>query len=70
MTTESLKIADDTSDRIEKASELLGIKKQELVDRAILLYLDNLGKYLDLRKEIKDWDALSDEALFNFEKSL
>ena len=48
----------------------MGIKKDELVDRAILLYLDNLSKYLELKQEMHDWDILSDEALLNFEKSL
>jgi len=60
----------DTSNKIDKASKLLGIEKTELIDRAILVYLDNLSKYLELKEEIKSWDALSDEALSNFEKSL
>lgn len=70
METESLKLSDDTSEKVTKASEILGIKKQELIDRALLVYLDNIDKYLDLRKELKFWDSLSDEALINFEKLL
>jgi len=63
-------IAKDTSVKIKEVSEALGIEKEEVVDRAILLYLDNIDKYLDLKKEMKEWDALSDEALHDFEKLL
>lgn len=65
-----IEIPKDTSKKIEEASKKLGVKKQQLVDKAILLYLDNIGKYLDLKQEMKEWDYLSDEALINFEKSL
>lgn len=65
-----IEIQKDTSEKVGKASELLGIGKEEIIDRALLLYLDNLSKYLDLKEEIKEWDSLSDEALENFEKSL
>ena len=65
-----IEIPKDTSRKIDQVSELLGIKKQRLVDKAILLYLDNINKYLDLKKEMKEWDYLSDEALSNFEDSL
>jgi len=65
-----IEIPKDTSKKIDKASKLLGIKDKKLIDRAILLYLDNISKYLELKKEIGEWDYLSDEALINFEKSL
>ncbi|MBI2550041.1 hypothetical protein HYV83_02570 [Candidatus Woesearchaeota archaeon] len=58
------------SDKLVKISDLLGVKKESLIDRAILLYLDNLSRYAELKKEMKEWDFLSDEALINFEKSL
>ena len=65
-----VEIPRDTSGKIIKTAELLGIKKEELVDRAILLYLDNISKYTELKKEMQEWDLLSDEALMNFEKLL
>ena len=70
MATESIKLSEDMAADVEKASEALGIKKNELVGRAVLLYLDNLHKYMDLKMEFKEWEKLSDEALSNFEKSL
>ncbi|MEK6862232.1 MAG: hypothetical protein AABY07_09795 [Nanoarchaeota archaeon] len=65
-----IELQKDTSQKIEKASKILGIKEKELIDRALLLYLDSISKYIELKKEFKDWDELSDEALTNFEKSL
>ena len=65
-----IEIPKDTSRKIEEVSKKLGIKKQHLIDKTILLYLDNISKYLDLKKEMKEWDYLSDEALINFEKPL
>jgi len=65
-----IEIPKDTSIKINRASLILGIKEKELIDRAILLYLDNISKYLSLKQEMKEWDLLSDEALMNFEKSL
>ncbi len=65
-----LEINKETSTKIAEVSDILGIKKAELVERAILIYLDNLSKYLDLKKELSEWDTLSEEAWDNFEKKL
>ena len=69
MATE-IQLAEDTTQKVVRASLILGIQKQEFVDRAILLYLDNIEKYLNLKREMQEWDALSDEALSDFEKAL
>lgn len=66
----NLAISRDTSIKVQNVSEMLGIPQQEVVDRAILVYLDSLEKFLDFKKELKAWDKLSDEAWENFEKSL
>lgn len=65
-----IEIPNDISKEVGKVSKLLGIKEDQLVDRAILLYLDKVSKYLNFKKETDKWDYLSDEALINFEKSL
>jgi hypothetical protein len=59
-----------TSKKISEVSKSLGIKKSDIVNRALLVYLDNLDKYVSLQQEMRDWDILSDDALSNFEKSL
>ena len=65
-----IEIAKDTSKKVDQVSRLLGIGESQLIDRAILLYLDKISKYLNLKKEMNEWDSLSDKALINFEKSL
>ena len=65
-----IEIPKGLSRKLEQMSKRLGVKKEDLVDRALLLYLDNISKYAELKKEMKDWDFLSDEALASFEKSL
>jgi hypothetical protein len=65
-----VEISEDVSKKVNEASRILGIGEQEIVDRALLVYLDNMNKYLQLKKEMEAWDVLSDEALENFEKSL
>jgi len=68
--SETIEIPKDTSKKVDEVSKILGIDKDKLVDRAILVYLDTISKYSDLKKEMAEWDLLSDEALINFEKSL
>lgn len=65
-----IQIPKEVDKKLKRASEILGFDKQEIVDRALLFYLDTIQKQLDLKQEFKELDALSDEALVNFEKSL
>jgi len=65
-----VELTQEIVNKVDKASEILGIRKQELIDRAVIVYLDAISKLLDLKKELKEWDLLSDEALIDFEKSL
>ncbi|MBI2107817.1 hypothetical protein HYT54_01710 [Candidatus Woesearchaeota archaeon] len=65
-----IEIQKDTSRKIEETAKLLGLKREDLVDRAVMVYIDGISKYLELKKELNEWDVLSDEALVNFEKSL
>ena len=66
----TIELKNYTSKKINEASKILGIKEDQLIDRAILVYLDTINKYLNLKKEMREWESLSDEALINFEKSL
>ena len=65
-----IELQKDTSRKIDDVSKVLGIKREKLIDRAILVYLDSIHKQIELKREMKEWDQLSDEALLNFEKSL
>jgi len=56
--------------QLKSASKKLGFKEQEIVRRAVLVYLDSLEKQASLKQEMEAWDSLSDEALVEFERSL
>lgn len=54
---------------LKKASKLMGVKKKELIDRALLYYLGSVRDLLHFRKELDAWDELSDEAMQKISKS-
>ncbi len=70
MLTMQLEINKETSERLTRVSKELGMEKKEFVERALLLYLDQMNKYAQLKKEMNEWDILSDEALTDFEEAL
>jgi len=65
-----LQLQKEMREKLKKASGILGFKEEEIVDRAVIFYLDTIQKQLDLKEELKEWDILSDEALEDFERSL
>jgi hypothetical protein len=60
----------ELDEKIAEISVLLDMDEEEIVNRAVILYIDNIEKFLELKKELKQWDALSDEAFENFERDL
>ncbi|HLD42143.1 MAG TPA: hypothetical protein VJB06_03835 [archaeon] len=65
-----LKLSPEVEHRVAEASQTFGLKQTELVNQAILLYLDTIKKQVDLKREFSAWEKASDEAWENFEKSL
>lgn len=55
---------------VADAARLMGVNEKELVERAVLLYLESVKAAVDLEKELREWDALSDEAFTRMSKSL
>lgn len=66
----SITIEKNTQKDLKKVAERMGIKEKELVDRALLLYLESTKKLLDLEKEFLAWDALSDEAFYQLSQKV
>lgn len=66
----TLKISKEMDNKLSEVSKLLNLQKTELINRALVIYLDNLEKYLELKRDQEIWDRLSDEALENFERAL
>ncbi len=65
-----VRISKGTYKEVKNASKTLGFNEQDIVERAIAVYLDMIQKQLALKQEFLAWDELSDEALDNFENSL
>jgi len=56
--------------QLRHASQTTGIQEEQLIQRAVMYYLDTIKKQVELRDEMQMWDSLSDEALMNFEEIL
>jgi len=56
--------------KISKAASITGFRKQDIIQRALLFYLDSINPQLELKNEFDQLDILSDEALINFENVL
>jgi hypothetical protein len=56
--------------KISKASSILGFRKQEIIQRALVFYLDSINSQLELKNEFDNWDKLSDEAFSSFDNAL
>ena len=65
-----IEIPKDLDKKLSEISKELGLDKEEVVSRALLLYMDSINKMLLLKKEMSVWDKLSDEALEKFEMDL
>lgn len=63
-------LQEPTHTQLKKVSQTTGIQEEQLIQRAILYYLDVIQRQVELYDEMKTWDALSDEALVNFEETL
>ena len=62
-----IEILKDLDKKLSEISKELGLDKEEVVNRALLLYMDSINKMLLLKKEMNVWDKLSDGALEKFE---
>ena len=65
-----IELSRDTKSKLSKVSSILGVKDKDVVNKAILFYLDTISKQMELKKELSSWDELSDEALIKFDKSI
>ncbi|MEK6862262.1 MAG: hypothetical protein AABY07_09945 [Nanoarchaeota archaeon] len=63
-----VKLSNETNSDIETASKEMGLSKEEIVVRALKLYLSNLKEYLDLKEEIYTWEEATTEDFSNWDK--
>jgi hypothetical protein len=55
-----------TMARLKQVSQVIGIREENLIQRAVLYYLDAIQKQTELIDEMNAWDSLSDESQVNF----
>jgi len=71
MTTKtSVEIPSSVRKKLEETSEEMELDEEEIIDRAITMYIEMVRKEKDLKQEFSAWDKASDEALVSTEKSL
>ena len=61
-----IEISKDISENVTQASKELGLSKEELIARAIKLYLLSMKKYIKLKEEMLDWEEAGIEDANNF----
>ena len=66
----SVEIPSGIRKKLEETSEEMQLDEQEIIDRAITIYIDMVKKEKDLKEEFSAWDKASDEALTSTEKNL
>lgn len=54
---------------IRRASRIMGVDEQELAQRAMRFYLASIQQEMELEKESRAWEQVSDEALLNMERA-
>ena len=59
-----------TMARLKQVSQVIGIREENLIQKAVLYYLDTIRKQPELIDDIAVLNSLSDESLVNFEEML
>ena len=55
---------------MRNTSRLMGLDEQELVNRALTLYLKSVEQIVSLHDELRAWDIASDEAFRDTEQNI
>jgi hypothetical protein len=59
----------EVDDKIDLISEKTGLTREEIVSRAVVMYLKHLDR-LAFDEEMKEWDKASEEDFLTFEKTI
>ncbi len=66
----SITIPKNLERKFENIAERTGLSQEDLFINAILYYFESLRNKMDFKKELKAWEAISDNDLIRFEKNL
>lgn len=53
--------------RVERASKKLGLSEHEVVNRAVLTYLESVDDVTALNRELQMWDVLSAKTMQKYQ---
>ena len=59
-------ISNELSKNVGIAARKMGLSEEEVVARAVMIYLKNLKEYADLQREIDGWEEAGTEDADNF----
>ncbi len=62
-----IEISRDIENKVERASQELGLSKKEIVARALQLYLLSIKDYIELKEEIDTWEEAGRQDLSRWE---
>lgn len=65
-----MEISKEMDKELKETAKLLGIKREDVMKKALKHYTEEVKKIIELKNEIKTWDKLSDESFENFEREL
>ncbi len=55
---------------LDEATQITGMKRQEIIKRALHHYAEEIKKFAELKKEMVGWESLGEEAFEKFEREL
>ncbi|MBI4182279.1 MAG: hypothetical protein HY520_04915 [Candidatus Aenigmarchaeota archaeon] len=64
-----IRLSHDVRKKVEQTARAMGLGEQDVVNQALLFYLDAFDRRVQLAQELVAWDRLSDEAMKHFEKA-
>jgi len=70
MTGKTVEISSDMRKKLEETSKETELDEEEIMNKALTMYLDMMKQELNLEKEFSAWDKASDEALAATEEEL
>lgn len=59
-------LSKEVKKQMEVVSKKMGLEKEEILNRALLLYFEGTQKQLNLFKEFEAWEKLSNESLLKY----
>ena len=70
MAGETVELSSSMRKKLAKTSRETKLDEEEIVNKALTMYLDMMDQELSLEKEFSAWDRASDEALKSTEENL